>query len=80
MSRHQFRFIMISSVLYIALFGIGMSKLTNSNLDTVYIPLIFYIIWYISSASTIKFFIKQDNYQGFFNSKNYMSERNVMPY
>ena len=58
-----------------------MSKLTNSNFmeDTTYIPLVFYIVWYISCASTIKLLIKQDNYQGFFHNKSYMSERNVMP-
>jgi uncharacterized membrane protein len=87
MSVTQFNFIIISSVLYIILFGIVMSMLTSSKgimeiiMDnSLYIPLIFYIFWYVSSASISHLFTGDHNYQGFFDSNNkYMSERNVMP-
>ena len=87
MSDTQFRFIMISSVLYIILLGIVMSMLTSSKKimdilmdNSLYIPLIFYILWYVSSASISKLYTGKNNYQGFFdNSNKYMSERQVMP-
>lgn len=87
MSEIQFRFIMISSVLYIILLGLLMPMLTSSRKiieivmdNSLYIPLIFYILWYVSSASVSKLFTGKNNYQGFFDNHNkYMSERNVMP-
>jgi hypothetical protein len=48
--------------------------------NSLYIPLIFYILWYVSSASISKLYTGKNNYQGFFdNSNKYMSERQVMP-
>jgi hypothetical protein len=87
MSNSQYRFIMISSLLYILLFGFILSLLMTSKKITdmmadnsLFIPLIFYIIWYISSASITTLFVSQNNYQGFFNDSNkYMSQRNIMP-
>ena len=87
MSDTQYRFIIISSVLYIILLGFVMSMLISSKgimeiimNNSLYIPLIFYILWYVSSASISKLFTGKNNYQGFFdNSNKYMSERNVMP-
>ena len=79
MSLIQFRFIIFSSILYIFLFGFVISTLTISNIikeDYKYIPLIFYILWYISSISVSNLFTGNNNYQGFFdNSNKYMSER-----
>ena len=82
----QTRFIMVSSILYILLFGVVMSLLiSNKGImeilmdNTTYIPLIFYIIWYVSSASISNLFTGKNNYQGFFdNSNKFMSSRNIV--
>ena len=82
----QTRFIMVSSILYILLFGVIMSLLiSNKGImeilmdNTTYIPLIFYIIWYVSSASISNLFTGKNNYQGFFdNSNKFMSSRNIV--
>lgn len=87
MTTSQIRFIIVSSVLYIVLFGVVMSLLiSNKGImeilmdNSTYIPLIFYIIWYISSASISNLFTGKNDYQGFFdNSNKFMSSRNIMP-
>jgi hypothetical protein len=81
----QSRFIMVSAVLYILLFGIVMSLLiSNKGImeilmdNSTYIPLIFYIIWYVSSASISNLFTGKNDYQGFFDNRNkFMSIRNI---
>ena len=81
----QTRFALISSVLYIIFFGITMSMLTsNKSLfdvfteNSVYIPLIFYMLWYITSSSIVNRLTGNNDYQGFFgDSSKYMSQRDV---
>ena len=87
MSQTQFRFITISSILYIILLGLTMSLLIyNKGIiqvfmdNSTFIPLIFYILWFVSSASISKLFTGRNEYQGFFDSNDkYMSNRNIMP-
>lgn len=87
MTNSQSRFIMISSVLYIILFGIVMSLLlSNKGImeilsdNSIYIPLIFYIIWYFSSVSISNLFTGKNDYRGFFDNRNkFMSIRDTMP-
>lgn len=81
MTEDQVKFILGSSVLYIILFGMVMSSLTsNDNLmdDAIYLPLIFYILWYVTSASFTNRLTGHNDHTGFFdNSSPYMSQRSV---
>jgi len=87
MTPTQTKFILVSSVLYIMLFGVILSMLTSDKgilevfMDnSTFIPLIFYIFWYISSASIVNKLTGNNDYQGFFEDTNpYMSKRNIMP-
>ena len=86
MTPTQSKFILVSSILYIILFGVILSILTSDKgiievfMDnSVYTPLIFYIFWYVTSATLVNLFTGNNDYQGFFeNSNRYMSERNIM--
>ena len=87
MKQEQIKFIISSSVLYIIFFGVAMSMLTSNKGivemltdNNTYIPLIFYILWYVSSASISNLFTGKNDYTGFFeNTHPYMSKRNLMP-
>lgn len=87
MTQAQTKFLLVSAVLYIILFGVVMSMLTSDKgilevfMDnSVYIPLIFYIVWYITSASLTNVLTGRNDYQGFFEDTNpHMSRRNLMP-
>ena len=87
MTQAQTKFLLVSAVLYIILFGVVMSMLTSDRgilevfMDnSIYIPLIFYIVWYLTSASLTNVLTGRNDYQGFFEDTNpYMSRRNLMP-
>lgn len=86
MTEAQNTFILSSAILYIIVFGVIMSMLTSRGLmeafmdNSTYIPLIFYILWYVASASTSNLFTGQNDYIGFFEDTHpYMSRRNLMP-
>lgn len=83
----EMRFVVASSILYIFLFGLLMPGFKTGQGVTIkllddktYTPLIFYIIWYVASASLTNIFTGSNNYQGFFqDSKRYMSTRRTYP-
>jgi len=85
MTKTQFKFIITSSVLYIFLFGVmyyllnskGILEILSNN--SLFYPLVFYMIWFGLSASIAKIFNVQNNYSGFFDKNKYMSERETMP-
>ena len=87
MTEAQNKFILVSSVLYIVLFGIVMSMLTTDKgtmeifMDnSTYTPLIFYILWYVSSAGVTNALTGRTDYMGFFEDTNpYMSRRHIRP-
>ena len=87
MTEAQNRFILVSAVLYIIIFGVIMSMLTSDKgllevfMDnSTYIPLIFYILWYVASAVIANMFTGRNDYVGFFeDTHQYMSKRNLMP-
>jgi len=83
----QNKFMLVSSVLYIILFGVVMTMLT-SNKDVMetfmdnstFAPLIFYILWYVISASITNVLTGRNDYQGFFeNTNSQMSRRHIRP-
>lgn len=83
----QTKFIVISSILYIIIFGFVLSLLTDKknimdilNNKNLCIPVIFYIFWFIISALISNYLTSGDNLNGYFYQTNkYMSERNTMP-
>ena len=85
MTDDQVKFIIGSSILYIILFGAVMSLLnSNDNLmdammkNSTYLSLIFYILWYVTSASVTNRLTGNHDYVGFFDdSSRYISQRNV---
>jgi uncharacterized membrane protein YdjX (TVP38/TMEM64 family) len=87
MTEAQNKFILVSAVLYIIIFGVILSMLTdNKGLlevfmnNSTYIPLIFYILWYVVSAAIANIFTGRNDYIGFFeDTHKYMSKRNLMP-
>jgi len=87
MSHSQNKFLLVSSVLYIVLFGIFMSTLTTDKglmeifMDnSTYAPLIFYILWYVSSSGITNALTGRTDYRGFFEDTNpYMSKRHIRP-
>ena len=87
LTKEQLKFILVSSVLYIIIFGVILTLLTSNRGRTelvfdnnIFIPLIFYVLWYISSAIITNLFTGNNDYTGFFDSTNsHMSVRNIMP-
>lgn len=87
MTPSQNKFILVSSILYIILFGVLMKMLTSDKgvMETfmnnrTFAPLIFYILWYVSSACVVNVFTGRTDYRGFFEDTNpYMSKRHVRP-
>jgi hypothetical protein len=85
-SVNESKFLIVSSVLYIILFGIIKTRLTTGKgastalmIDSLYYPLIFYMLWFFTSASIGKLLTGRNNYQGFFEAQNrFMSTRNTM--
>ena len=79
----QTDFIIVSSVLYIIIFGIIRSFILSKEglyavlmNNKMFYPLVFYILWYFTSSLVGNKFTGSNNYQGFFDNTNkYMSKR-----
>jgi|SaaInlStandDraft_1057018.scaffolds.fasta_scaffold05909_6 hypothetical protein len=86
-SIEQTKFIVTSSILYIVIFGFVLSLLTKKqsmmevlNNHSLYIPVIFYVFWFMISAILSNSLTSGDSLTGYFSKDNkYMSKRNVMP-
>ena len=83
LTKEQSSYLLVSSVLYILLFGFIMRS--NTILETIknnslYTPLLFYMLWYISSSVLVNLFTGKNNHIGFFEDQNlHMSERKIKP-